>query len=462
MSQNQERSAGSESPLPERMLRVHLAAPAGQPTVQLEASQPVTLIGGRQDCDLSIRQGDVSKVHCALVNTGRAIIATDLCSRAGTFVNGRRISIATLSPGDELRVGQVRVALQFLDDLERAPWATVGQADLEFALPVPLRLNGAERQHELTALPAVIGRRHTCRIVLDTPDVSLAHALLLAIDDCPAIFDLGSRSGTYVNAERVTLAWLHAGDRLGIGGEELTLAWEGPEWSRGPANSVTAAKGADTQQPSSSAQPPGLADLSSLVKLPNSAADDEQIAFALEQQRLEQQAAQLQATSLRIEQDRAQIDELRAQSERERAQLGRQRAEFEQRLAKHQTSINELKRREAEFNRREATLVRAERVVAESQAQLAEREAACLEAARRIEQFKEALTGARCILGSIEATTQQAAASARRSAAVGNPALESNGDAPPLSTDRASADVVLPAPLVDRPLFDSLENGARQ
>lgn len=63
--------------------------------------------------------------------------------------------------------------------------------------------------------------------MLDTPDVSLAHALVCLVAGRPAICDLGSRSGTLVNGQRTDLAWLADGDQVEIGGERLTVRWRG-------------------------------------------------------------------------------------------------------------------------------------------------------------------------------------------------------------------------------------------
>jgi pSer/pThr/pTyr-binding forkhead associated (FHA) protein len=49
----------------------------------------------------------VSRLHCQLVATDDAIQVKDLDSTNGTFVNGKRITSATLQPGDILKVGRV-------------------------------------------------------------------------------------------------------------------------------------------------------------------------------------------------------------------------------------------------------------------------------------------------------------------------------------------------------------------
>ncbi len=178
----------------------------------------VTLIGSRRDCHLSIDHAEISKVHAALIHTGRGLAVADLCSRSGTFVNDTRISATPIKPGDRVRLGPIELKLE---------WGSDDACGPDLALEAPLVIEYDGSRVELSALPAMIGRRSTSSIPVDTPDVSLAHAILFSYEGRPAIFDLGSRSGTIVNDARVEMCWLRDGDVLTIGGEVLELTWEG-------------------------------------------------------------------------------------------------------------------------------------------------------------------------------------------------------------------------------------------
>jgi pSer/pThr/pTyr-binding forkhead associated (FHA) protein len=57
----------------------------------------------------------VSRLHCQLSATARAIEVTDLESTNGTFVNGKRITSAELQPGDRLKVGRVELTVSKTD-----------------------------------------------------------------------------------------------------------------------------------------------------------------------------------------------------------------------------------------------------------------------------------------------------------------------------------------------------------
>ena len=203
--------------------------PSDAPSVRLstrenasvETSQPVMLIGNRRDCDLVISNSDASQLHCAVINTGDAILAADLGTRSGTFIDGQRISVGRLYDGCDLRVASEIIEVR----MQNPPNAN-GAASCNSLNSPMLRMSSPDQQIVVPQLPAVIGRRHTCQIVVDTPDVSLAHALLLVINGRPAIYDLGSRSGSYVNGERVALAWICNDDSLRIGGVNFRITAE--------------------------------------------------------------------------------------------------------------------------------------------------------------------------------------------------------------------------------------------
>jgi|GEM_PF-4612575 len=213
--------------LPRSAPRVRLFTVTDSAHTCCDTSAAVRLLGGRADCDLSVSSGDVSKVHAAIVNTGSTIIVVDLSSRQGTRVNGERVRVAALRRGDRLHLGSAEVLLDF-ETYTADGDAGVGTHDESIALCCPLELRGPAGTFRLSALPAVVGRKQSCEIMLDTPDVSLAHALLFAIEGKPAVYDLGSRSGTIVNGERTAHSWIAAGDELDIGGTLLRVGWSGP------------------------------------------------------------------------------------------------------------------------------------------------------------------------------------------------------------------------------------------
>src|SRR3954467_4376943 len=75
-------------------------------------TREVTVIGRREDCDLRIPLGEVSRKHCRLVKDGDALRMEDLGSSNGSFHNGTRVRESELQPGDVLTVGPVSFTVQ--------------------------------------------------------------------------------------------------------------------------------------------------------------------------------------------------------------------------------------------------------------------------------------------------------------------------------------------------------------
>jgi predicted component of type VI protein secretion system len=78
----------------------------------------VTVIGRREDCDLRIPLGDVSRKHCRLIKEAEVIRVEDLGSSNGTFHNNLRVQEATLGPGDTVTIGPVTFMVQ-IDGIPR-------------------------------------------------------------------------------------------------------------------------------------------------------------------------------------------------------------------------------------------------------------------------------------------------------------------------------------------------------
>jgi len=75
-------------------------------------ARDITVIGRREDCDLRIPLGEVSRKHCRLIRDGDSLRVEDLGSSNGTYHNGRRVQEAALAPGDSVQVGPVVFVLQ--------------------------------------------------------------------------------------------------------------------------------------------------------------------------------------------------------------------------------------------------------------------------------------------------------------------------------------------------------------
>jgi len=78
----------------------------------------VKTIGRAPGADLILDAALVSRVHCRLEASDNKVRVVDLSSTNGTFVNGTRVSAATLTDGDRLTIGRVelQVTRQAVDE----------------------------------------------------------------------------------------------------------------------------------------------------------------------------------------------------------------------------------------------------------------------------------------------------------------------------------------------------------
>ncbi|HNQ74341.1 MAG TPA: FHA domain-containing protein [Verrucomicrobiota bacterium] len=72
-----------------------------------------TTIGRMDDNTFAIAESSVSSHHCEVYLRGQDVVVNDLNSTNGTFINGTRVTEATvLKPGQILRLGQVELRLE--------------------------------------------------------------------------------------------------------------------------------------------------------------------------------------------------------------------------------------------------------------------------------------------------------------------------------------------------------------
>ena len=86
----------------------------------------VFTLGRALDCDVVLPEATVSRHHAELRCEDGAWTLTDLRSRNGTYVNGRRAWRVRVEPGDELVLGGERLRFQpaTVEALETARTAT--------------------------------------------------------------------------------------------------------------------------------------------------------------------------------------------------------------------------------------------------------------------------------------------------------------------------------------------------
>jgi pSer/pThr/pTyr-binding forkhead associated (FHA) protein len=130
-------------------------------------TRDMTVVGRREDCDLRIPLGDISRKHCRFVRDGDTLRIEDLGSSNGTYHNGTRVDKeAVLKAGDSVQVGPVVFVLQVdgvpadedlhpvAADAGGMPLYSAGSRD-NYSAPPPLPGSGSglEPLPEAEALP---------------------------------------------------------------------------------------------------------------------------------------------------------------------------------------------------------------------------------------------------------------------------------------------------------------------
>lgn len=101
-------------PLRDRRLTIRVTPPDQAPAVFTidDASYRSALIGTSPLCDVRIEDSTVSRRHASIESDGTGLLLSDLGSRNGTFVAGRRVKQIYVEPGDRITVGESVLRLE--------------------------------------------------------------------------------------------------------------------------------------------------------------------------------------------------------------------------------------------------------------------------------------------------------------------------------------------------------------
>ncbi|MDQ3985663.1 MAG: FHA domain-containing protein, partial [Actinomycetota bacterium] len=227
-------TAAPESPTPSRAEGA--PAPVGVATLKLHGGEvfPLgegrTTIGRGPSNDLVIDDPLASTAHAEIRPAEDGLVVADLRSTNGTFVNEALVPAGqTLRHGDVIRVGNT--SLTFYNQV-LAPRAETGPAGLpdEPLDPVtlsPTRFGTVEwagGSYEISEDVVKIGRGDEAQMVISDPAVSWLHAEISRHEDSVFLRDLGSRNGTFVNGELVSVPRsLSDADVIHVGNSDLTF-----------------------------------------------------------------------------------------------------------------------------------------------------------------------------------------------------------------------------------------------
>lgn len=168
-------------------------------------------IGRQAACNIQLEGDDVSPVHFSLDCSGEKCVLTDNQSASGTFVNRVRVTSTTLRPGDEILAGSHQFQLREAGHAPSTTSFTIERADATDVLEQPA---------------VSIGRKSTCDVPLNEPEVAPLHALLEWRDGSLWVRDRSESQGVYVNGHRVADRSLNSGDVVSIGPFTLRVAIE--------------------------------------------------------------------------------------------------------------------------------------------------------------------------------------------------------------------------------------------
>ncbi len=98
--------------------------------VHVEVTRPHVFVGRRSDCDLCLAFPEVSRRHCELDFADGDWRIRDLKSLNGVFLNEILITEATLTAGDQIRIGTVELVVESVSSVKSNRKEPVRQAML--------------------------------------------------------------------------------------------------------------------------------------------------------------------------------------------------------------------------------------------------------------------------------------------------------------------------------------------
>ncbi len=212
----------------------------------------VSLFGGKSGCKLVLRHPTVDRRHCVIVNNGHQIILRDLDTRGRTLLNGLKVEQESLNDADRFSVGP----WEFRVDIQDSEFAGAGDSPVIIDLepdPTILAIEDPNTS-KIVKLPrevSVFGRTAGCDFPIEDREVSRVHAIVFNYLNKPALYDLVSENGTFVNGRRVAFAMLQNEDEISFGTYTVKFRSNTPH-----VNVQANGNGAATLKPSPFGPPP--------------------------------------------------------------------------------------------------------------------------------------------------------------------------------------------------------------
>jgi pSer/pThr/pTyr-binding forkhead associated (FHA) protein len=107
----------------------------------------LTVVGRHRLCDARLDSGRISRRHCCLAIDRDGVLVRDLGSTNGTRINGHRVDVGLLRPGDELWLATARFRLEIQES--GTPYSADRRDPAMTTLPAPPTQDGMLTRLEL-------------------------------------------------------------------------------------------------------------------------------------------------------------------------------------------------------------------------------------------------------------------------------------------------------------------------
>lgn len=119
-------------------MQTKLTVVGGKANKQTVSLKLPTMIGRSKDADLTIAHPQISRKHCALIESDGLVVVRDLGSLNGTYVNSQRVKEAPLPPDTKFGIGPLvfMIRYHYEGDLSKMP-PTIPAAEPTAAKTIP-------------------------------------------------------------------------------------------------------------------------------------------------------------------------------------------------------------------------------------------------------------------------------------------------------------------------------------
>lgn len=188
---------------------------------------PFVLIGRSSDCDLNLQDDHVSTRHAYLQKIRGRIVCVDLASSNGTYWPDGRRPFGWFDNENSIDIGAYHLRLLSpignaeIKEPEFDPGSFFKSASQEPDYPEislqNLSASGAAETWTLNRTITLVGESSCCKLRLSHESVSRVHCSLVLLPEGLWAFDLRSKTGTFVNEEKVCSHRFRDGDVLRVG-----------------------------------------------------------------------------------------------------------------------------------------------------------------------------------------------------------------------------------------------------